>query len=355
MFALPDGGGSPPPRLDGIPDLGCESAGRLQAFRHHTGIECHNGHIRLGHDLHLAGAARGDRRLAEEITGAEVSHAHLPAVGIGRRHRCFPGDDQGKAMLGAPKGNDLLTGKKGQRAGGLPNGVGVHGAVGLRTLASRCRVEHGLPDVAIPWKPVEELLGGRGWRGGGFAGPVLHGDRERNLEPMAAGDIPDSAQDRVADRQHVFIAGDSEKQPVGDREVAVTECVHLGRRLTQDAGRRLKEFEHRLLHRIGGMVVGEAHVIGFRPLEGRPGQVAEGFLVERDVGNDPHLVKQRLDVHAPPVDLDHLAGRAVGDQPVTDGERPLEEQHQARDDVAEWFLKRQPDHDAAQPEGRECA
>ena len=103
------------------------------------------------------------------------------------------------------------------------------------------------------------------------------------------------------------------------------------------------------------MLVGEAHVVGFGPLECRPGEVAERLLVERDIRDDPHFMEQRLDVHASPVDFDHLARRAVRNQPVADIERTLQEQHQSRDDIAERLLQREADHDAAETQSRERA
>ena len=42
-----------------------------------------------------------------------------------------------------------------------------------------------------------------------------------------------------------------------------------------------------------------------------------------------------------------------GDDPVTDGERPLEEEHQSGDDVAQRLLERQADDDAPQSQGRQ--
>ena len=63
----------------------------------------------------------------------------------------------------------------------------------------------------------------------------------------------------------------------------------------------------------------------------------------------------RLDVRRPPVDLFHLSRHAANFDRLADLERTLHQEHEARKEVAQRLLQRQPDDDRRDAEGREGA
>ena len=88
-------------------------------------------------------------------------------------------------------------------------------------------------------------------------------------------------------------------------------------------------------------------------------QLATDDLWVRDNNAGPLVLKpvtisqrhgDELTQHRAPVDLDHLAADLVHLDPVIDRDRPLEQQHEARHDVAERLLQREADHDRAEAE-----
>lgn len=93
------------------------------------------------------------------------------------------------------------------------------------------------------------------------------------------------------------------------------------------------------------IVGGERGCHGLGVSHRRPAQVGERLGRQRRVGHDRHLVAH-VDVHRPPVHLDHPPGAGLGLQPVLEPERLLkQQQQQAGDDRADRGLQREAQHE----------
>ena len=126
---------------------------------------------------------------------------------------------------------------------------------------------------------------------------------------------------------------------------------HQRRRVGQHTGRRTQQLLHHLFYPVRRIIVAESHLIDFRPHRRGTRQVAECIFVERNVGDDPQFTSRRLDVHRPPVDLNHLASCSIGDHPIANVQRSLEQQHQPGHDISQRFLQGQADHHRADTQG----
>ena len=94
-----------------------------------------------------------------------------------------------------------------------------------------------------------------------------------------------------------------------------------------------------MLHAIRRIIIAKANLDALGARVGWPGEVGERALVKRHIGDDPEFAAAGFNVDGAPVDFNDAPGDVFGADPITHIEGAFEEQHQARNDIAEGLLQ----------------
>jgi hypothetical protein len=232
----------------------------------------------------------------------------------------------------------------------------VHGLAARGVGAPRASGVPGLGDGRQAGETRHQLARGGVGAGEGLVAVELEVDahRIRDGETLALGGIPDAGHELVAHREALALRHAHDERVV-HAEVRERDGGRERRRIGEHARRLARHGEQHLAHLVRRIVVAEAELQRLRALAHRPGIVGEGLAVERGVRDHAQDAARREHMHRAPVDLLHHARGAADLDLVADLERPLHQQHDPREQVAERLLQREAEHQAAETERGEGA